>query len=408
MTDASISGEKNLEAYFGLPADVRFCKQCVISNQRPSATVEFRNENAKEAIHFDEDGVCSACRYHDIKYNQINWNERQRMLLDLLDQHRKGDGSYDVIVPGSGGKDSIYVAHVLKHKYGMTPLTVTWPPHMYTDIGRCNFEAWLNAGFDNVSFHPNRDVHRRLAREAFLNLCHPFQPFILGQKQIGPKMALKYGAKLIFYGESQAEGGTRMAEAFNPVMNTRYYSLPRDQRFDIRLGGKSYGQLIEDGFSRADLEPYVPAAREDIVAAGIEVHHMGFYELWRPQDKFYYAVENTAFMPNPDRSEGTFSKYASLDDKMDGLHYFTTFIKFGIGRATYDAAQEIRNRHITREEGVALIRRYDGEFPAKYFKEFLDYVNIDEDRFWKTIDSYRSPHLWRKDGNAWMLCHRVT
>ena len=387
----------------GLPSKVQFCKNCVISNQRPSSAVEFKNRNDKETIVFDANGLCSACRYHEQKYNKIDWENREKELLALLDRHRSNNGSYDVIVPGSGGKDSMYVSHILKNKYGMHPLTVTWPPNMYTDIGRENFEAWLNSGVDNITFSPNRAVHRKLTREAFINLLHPFQPFILGQKQIGPKIARKYGVKLIMYGESQAEGGNQIEEAYNPVMNPQYYAAETADLRNLRLGGLSFEELLDKGFKESDLKPYLPVTLQEVAAANIEVHHMGFYELWRPQDKYYYVVENCGFKPNPVRTEGTYSKYASLDDKIDGFHYYTTFIKFGIGRATYDAAQEICNRHITREEGVALVRRFDGEFPKKYFKDFLDYIGIDEEQFWHLIDSFRTPHLWEKVANEWRL-----
>ena len=76
----------------------------------------------------------------------------------------------------------------------------------------------------------------------------------------------------------------------------------------------------------------------------------------------------------PFRTQGTYSKYNSIDDKIDDLHYYTTYIKFGIGRATYDASQEIRNKHITREEGEALVNRFDGEFPDRYFSETMEYL----------------------------------
>ena len=38
---------------------------------------------------------------------------------------------------------------------------------------------------------------------------------------------------------------------------------------------------------------------------------------------------------------------------MEDLHYFMQYIKFGMGRATWDAAQEIRTNIITRDEGIA-------------------------------------------------------
>ena len=104
---------------------------------------------------------------------------------------------------------------------------------------------------------------------------------------------------------------------------------------------------------------------------------------------------------------GTYSKYSSIDDKIDDFHWYTTYIKFGIGRATYDAYQEVRNEKITREEAVALVKKYDGEFPHKYFKEFLEYVNISKDEFWKIINKFRSPHLWGKNKIGWYLKSQV-
>ena len=101
-------------------------------------------------------------------------------------------------------------------------------------------------------------------------------------------------------------------------------------------------------------------------------------------------------MANPDgRSEGTYSKYASLDDAIDGFHYYFMFLKFGIGRATSDAAHEIRDKHITRNEGVKLVSMM-GNFRKKYFKEFLKYCNLSSNDFYEICDSWRTDHLWIK------------
>lgn len=398
-----------LEAYYGLPETVRFCKKCVMSNQRPSTTVEFRNKKGvqKETIQFDDEGVCSACRYNEQKWDSIDWEDRDRQLIELLDRHRRDDGQYDVIVPGSGGKDSIYVAHILKHKYGMHPLTVTWAPHRYTEIGRKNLDAWIDAGFDNALTTPNSQVHGLLTREAFLNLLHPFQPFIIGQKQIAAKAALQHGVTLLFYGESPAETGSDISFAEKPMMPPEFYAVPRSRQWDLVLGGRSTEELLGMGLGKNDLLPYVPVALEDVREAGVEYHFMGYYVHWRVQDRYYYAAENGGFTANPERTEGTYTKMSSLDDRIDGFHYYTTFIKYGIGRATYDAARDVRDRYIERDEAVALVGRYDGEFPEKYFKEYLEYIGIDEDMFWQRIDEARSPHLWRKEGNEWKLRHQV-
>ena len=71
-----------------------------------------------------------------------------------------------------------------------------------------------------------------------------------------------------------------------------------------------------------------------------------------------------------------------------------------MGRATYDASQEIRNKHITKEEGLALVKRFDGEFPDRYFNEIMDYLEIKPDHFHELCDKFRSPHLWTKDNGV--------
>ena len=85
------------------------------------------------------------------------------------------------------------------------------------------------------------------------------------------------------------------------------------------------------------------------------------------------------------------------------MHYYMKYIKFGFGRATDDAAHEIRDGHITRDEGVLLVNKYDGEFPKKYFKDFLEYLNINEENFWKVVNSFRMDHIWEKSNNTWNL-----
>ncbi|MDR1032352.1 MAG: hypothetical protein LBL30_04545 [Holosporales bacterium] len=133
----------NPSAKYGLPKDVKFCKKCVMSNQLPSSAVEFQHtiESKKETMPLNEEQVCDACRFNESKAKSINWSERERELKELCDRFRSKDGSHDCIVSGSGGKDSFYAAHMLKYKYGMHPLTITWAPHIYTEWGWHNFQA---------------------------------------------------------------------------------------------------------------------------------------------------------------------------------------------------------------------------------------------------------------------------
>ena len=128
--------------------------------------------------------------------------------------------------------------------------------------------------------------------------------------------------------------------------------------------------MDESEFKINDFAPYIPPEYENLKKNKTEVHYLGYYLKWDPQECFYYSSENTGFSPNTERTLGTYSKYSGIDDRIDYFHYYTTFIKFGIGRATYDATQEIRNKKITREEGVRLVKKYDSEFQKNIFRIF--------------------------------------
>ncbi len=403
------SPKQKPEAFFGLPIDVRFCRRCVMSNQRPSSAVEFMHtrESKKATLAIDSEGVCDACRVAEEK-EKIDWNQREESLLRLLDQYRRSDGHYDCIVPGSGGKDSAYQAHILKYKYGMNPLTVTWPPILYTDYGYENWINWIDVGgFDNISFRRSGKAMKLLTRLSIENLFHPFQTFILGQKNLGPKLAAKLGIPLVFYGENEAEYGNPIADTATSLRSKSFHTYKSID--DIYLGGVSISELrTRYGLRLNDLTAFLPAEDTDLAKTNVQVHYLGYYLRWTPQEVYYYAVENCGFKARPFRTQGTYSKYNSIDDKIDDLHYWTTFVKFGIGRATYDASQEIRNRHLTRDEAVGLVSKFDGEFPDRYFRDIMQYLEMDCERFMLLSDKFRSPHLWAKDTDgSWQLRHNV-
>jgi N-acetyl sugar amidotransferase len=394
---------------YGLPEKVIFCKRCVMSNQRPASMPEFKHLQDRQGakyMHIDKDGICDGCRQGE-KKETINWNEREKELLQLLEKYRCNNGYYDCIVPGSGGKDSAFQAHILKYKYGMHPLTITWPPCLYTEYGHQNFLNWIEiGGFDNLTFKPNGRVHKLLTKLAIQNLLHPFQTFILGQKNLAPKVAINYKIPLIFYGENEAEYGNPIADNASSLRDKSYYEM--HDFSDVYLSGISIPELIEKHeLSLNDLMAYLPAPAEELEKANIEVHYLGYYLKWTPQEVYYYAVENTGFQARPFRTEGTYSKYNSIDDKIDDLHYYTTWIKFGLGRASYDASQEIRNKHLTREEGIALVKQFDGEMPSRYIHEVMHYIGMDVEEFMELCDRFRSPHLWEENNGDWKLKHPV-
>jgi len=292
----------------------------------------------------------------------------------------------------------------------MNPLTVTWSPHLYTDIGWKNFQNWIHkGGFDNYLYTPNPKIHRKITREATLNILHPFQPFIMGQKTFALKVANLFNVSLIFYGEGGGKGGKKQLineKSFKDTKNQKGFEvdpLEGKKFLDVYLGGKKVQDYLDEGFSLNDLESYKPLAPEIIEKKKLEFYYLSYFLRWTPQENYYYSVKHVDFLSNIERTEGTYQKYASLDDKVDGFFFYTSYIKFGIGRAMLDSAYEIRHGHTTKEEGKSLIKKFDGEYPVKYEKEFYEYISMTKDEFIDLCDKFRPEHIWEKKSNQWVL-----
>lgn len=100
--------------------DIRRCKRCILPETYPF-------------MDFDAEGVCRYCR---------NWRriavKGEEALLELVEPYRSKDGSPDVIVAFSGGRDSAYGLHYVKKKLGMNPVAFTYDWGMVTDLARRN------------------------------------------------------------------------------------------------------------------------------------------------------------------------------------------------------------------------------------------------------------------------------
>ncbi len=382
--------------YNTLPKKVIFCKNCVVSNQRPRIT-------------FNKEGICSACQWAFEKNAKIDWKKREKELIQLCDKFRSRQGNFDVIVPGSGGKDSCYVAHQLKFKYKMNPLCVTWSPFEYTKIGQQNLKSFIDSGFTNILGQPNGNIHRKLSKLCFELIGDMWQPFTYGQKSFAFHIAMKFGIKLIMYGENgELEYGG----------NDKYKYLPKEgvEEWENQyFRGNNIDKFIDIGLQKkifkknevnnSDIKFYKSPEPNEILKSKAEMHWFSYYKKWIPQENYYYAFKNTGFRPNPEgRSSGTYTKYSSLDDMCDGIHWYQAYSKFGMGRASRDAQQDIRMNHITRDEGVRLVKKYDHEIPLRDLNFFLKYVDISSEYFWEVINNYKKiSNVWKKINNKWIL-----
>src|SRR5438067_1185594 len=100
---------------------------------------------------FNENGVCSACVWSERKQDAVAWEKRSVELEALCSKHRnRNKGRFDVICPVSGGKDSSYVAYMLKHHCGMHPLCITLKPPLTLALGELNLRTFVEYGYDHL------------------------------------------------------------------------------------------------------------------------------------------------------------------------------------------------------------------------------------------------------------------
>lgn len=363
---------------------VAACAKCLMPSSRPR-------------IAFDAEGVCNACRHAERK-DDVDWEARKAEFLTLCDAHRSRDGSWDCVVPWSGGKDSSSIALKLKREFGMNPLLVTFSPMLETEVGAHNREALLRLGFDNLYFRPDQRVMRHLARRFFIERGNPKVCWDAGVNALPVRVAVEKNIPLVFYAEhGESEYGGRVLSPehqkrrdFTEVLEHQIGDDPRNW---------------EDGETTArDLNPYVYPKLEDVSRVGVSAYYFGYFFRWSMAENYDYVRTRYDFRTAPGgRTEGALTGFDSLDDKMDGLYYYMQYVKFGFGRAVREACRLIQTGRMTREEAVARALPLDGEFPARHHAEVLDYLNMDQETFERTTDMHRNAEIWRREGDAWKL-----
>lgn len=365
---------------------ISYCTRCLMPDSRPR-------------IHFDKEGVCNACRHAESKEDGIDWKARHTEFCEILDHYRSTDGSWDCVVPWSGGKDSSSIAYKLKYEYDMNPLLVTFSPMMPNEVGNHNREAMIQAGFDHLFIRPNQKIHRHLARRFFIERGNQKVAWDAGVNVAPLQAAVNYNIKLVFYAEhGETEyGGKVLHEDSGKIRD--FTEVLEHQIGDDPLN------WVDDVVSPKDLQPYRYPSLDSITQKGVTAYYFAYFHRWSMFENYDYIKDRIDFHTHPNgRTSGTFTNFDSLDDKMDPLYYYMQYVKFGFGRCVRDASRFIQNGHMTREEALRHCHNYDHEFPADHFGEVLKYLNLSEDAFHETVDKHRNQEIWRKaENHEWEL-----
>jgi len=358
------------------------CKKCLTLSTRPR-------------VQYNQEGICNACVWAEKKQKGlIDWEQRQKVLRRYCDKFRKQNGKYDIIVPCSGGKDSSYVAYMMKHKFDMHPLCYTFSPQLPTEIGNQNLQRFIEKSYDHIKISSNWDVYKSLAKRGFVEQGRPKLPFVLGISAAGIQLSHIFNIPFVMWGEDgEIEyGGATKTKLVDKI--THQYLV------DYYYSGHNPKEYL-DQFSPSDL--FWWSLPDNLDSMDMFHTHWSKFEDWDTKLHYKVAKEKCGFIPKHDRSIATFTNYAQLCDKLQDLHTFMMKVKFGFGRCWSDACIEIRAGRMTRQEGIELVKEYDDEFPYEYLDIYLNYFNMSYKQFWNTIDSFRSKNIWKKELGKWKL-----
>jgi N-acetyl sugar amidotransferase len=351
--------------------------------------------STRPRITFNDKGVCNACQWSEQK-KTLDWSSREKELKILLDKHRKSDGSFDVVVPVSGGKDGSYVAHNLKNKYGMNPLAVTVTPALPLELGDCNLRNFIDSGYNHIQINPNPEVMSEMNKQGFIEMGFPYYGWLIAIQSAVVSLTNQLGIGLMFYGE---DGEVEYGGASDSV-NRAGYDVSYMKKVYLEGGySKVLSKLPAEMKSRAKFWDF--PSDEALNKSPIFITHWSYFESWDSYRNYLVAKEFCGLKENEDTNGGTFTNFSQNDQALYHLHTYLMYLKFGFGRATQDAGIEIRRGAMTRSQAINLVKLYDNAYPEPFIKIYLDYYQMTQSEFDAVLDRWVNKSLFNKVNGRW-------
>ena len=361
---------------------IKYCTKCLFPETKPD-------------LFFNEEGVCSACVAAEQKNESIDWKQRESDFFSIINNYKKApnETGYDCLIPVSGGKDSTYQAYFMKEVCGMNPLCVCFETTNLTEIGQRNIDNISKMGIDVIYFKKNYNAYRSMVVEGFKRVGDEMWPNHLGIFTIPINIAVKFNIPLVIWGENpQQEYGGPIESIKNKYLNRSWL-----EEFGGLLGNRIQDMIGVDGLTEKELTPYFYPSDEDINRVGVIGIFLGHYFFWDARKQLEIVKKHGFSVKEDGPVEGTYTNYENLDEKMHGLHDYLKFVKYGFGRATDHACIDIRNNRLTRNEGLELVKKYDGKYPHDSIKAFEEYSGMSRIEIDSILDSFTNPILFEQD-----------
>ncbi len=369
---------------------IRYCRDCVYPETKPDLSL-------------DDKGICDACRYVDVK-DSTDWYERRNELKKIFDSYRSKDGSnYDCVIPVSGGKDSTYQTYIVKKEFGLNPLCVSYHLPEFTDLGRRNLENLKRLGVDCLEFTPNPEMCQKMQKIALTEFGDAQWPEHFGIFTVPVQVAVRYNIPLIVWGENpQSDYGGPLKDMENQYLDRKWC-----EEYGTRVGGQtnpyfSPEVMLQYGVERKFLNPYIYPSDDEIKRVGVTGIFLGYFIRWNIKEQLE-KVRELGFSVHDGPTEGTFTNYENLDNKIQGIHDYFKWLKFGYGRASDSASTQIRLKQIDRDEGMRLVKEHEGKLPEKFLNEFLKQWQMNRNEFYAICDKFTNKKLFKTDENGNLL-----
>ena len=367
---------------------MRYCKKC------------FYPENARPTIIFDDDGICSGCNYNDSrKHEDVDWDMRRETFKEIVIEAKEmaieRGNAHDCIVPVSGGKDSHYQVWLLKKKYGMNPLLVSFNHGFNSLAGLRNLNNLIEkSGCDAIVYTAGKDSVRRISRYMLERVGDITWHYHAGIRTLPFKVAVEKNIPLIVWGEHGFAELTGIVSLKDFVEFTKWTRKEHDMR------GIETEELIgHNGITQTDIEPYTYPSDEDIERTEVRGIYISNFFKWNAEEHARLMKKEWDFGFITYKRERSFNLYSKIEDHANDVHDYLKYLKFGYGRATDDASMEIRHGRITREEGLRLIKEYDSKEPST-LPFYCDFMGISKDEFYELIEPMRDLNAWELNSDG--------
>ena len=129
---------------------MKICINCVLPETFPG-------------VIFNSDGVCNHCQgFKGTGILNEQKKEYDEKFISLINVH-KGKGAYDCLMCYSGGKDSTYTLDLLKNRYGLSILAVTFDNGFISPVAMENMRRVVeNIGADHIIFKVRFDLLKKI------------------------------------------------------------------------------------------------------------------------------------------------------------------------------------------------------------------------------------------------------